>query len=195
MEYENEGKKPDVLHRSREQRYFFDRIFKSNNTTQDVYERTCSHLIDSVIKGYNACVFAYGTTGSGKTYTMTGTTETPGIMYLIIEDMFHQILEDSEKSYDIRVSYVEIYNEVIRDLLVPNSKDTYLDLRDDPMKGVCLAGVTEFSVKEPKEIMDLLVSGNKRRTTESTKANLTSSRSHAILQIQLAIKDKTKNTE
>ena len=111
---------------------------------------------------------------------MTGNTQTPGIMYLILEDMFHQILEDVEKTYDIRVSYVEIYNEVIRDLLVPNSKDTYLELRVDPIKGVCLSGVTEFSVDEPKEVMDLLVSGNKRRTTESTKANLTSSRSHAI---------------
>jgi centromeric protein E len=59
-------------------------------------------------------------------------------MYLILEDMFKQILQDNERTYDIRVSYVEIYNEVIRDLLVPNSKDTYLDLRDDPIKGVCL---------------------------------------------------------
>lgn len=57
-------------------------------------------------------------------------------MYLILEDMFSKILQDSEKTYDIRVSYVEIYNEVIRDLLVPNSKDTYLDLRDDPIRGV-----------------------------------------------------------
>mmetsp|Transcript_219 Transcript_219/g.400 ORF Transcript_219/g.400 Transcript_219/m.400 type:complete len:184 (+) Transcript_219:300-851(+) len=183
MECENEGKKPDVLHRSKEQRYYFDRIFNWKCSTEDVYEKTCVHLIDSVIRGFNACVFAYGTTGSGKTYTMTGTSETPGIMYLIIEDMFNQILEDKEKQYDIRVSYVEIYNEVIRDLLVPNSKDTYLDLRDDPIKGVCLSGVTEFSVQEPKEIMDLLVTGNRRRTTESTKANLTSSRSHAICQI------------
>ena len=88
MECENEGKKPDVLHRSREQRYYFDRIFNNTQSTQQVYEKTCSHLIDSVLKGYNACVFAYGTTGSGKTYTMTGNTQTPGIMYLILEDMF-----------------------------------------------------------------------------------------------------------
>lgn len=94
--------------------------------------------------------------------------------------MFKKILIDTEKEFEIRVSYVEIYNEVIRDLLVPNSKDTYLDLRDDQIKGVVLSGVTEFAVKEPKEVMDLLVSGNKRRSTESTKANLTSSRSHAI---------------
>ena len=89
-------------------------------------------MIDSVIKGYNACVFAYGTTGSGKTYTMTGDLNTPGIMYLILEDLFNQIVLDVDKHYDIRVSYVEIYNEVIRDLLVVNSKDTYLELRDDP---------------------------------------------------------------
>lgn len=160
-----------------------------------MYNRTCSHLITSVIKGFNATVFAYGTTGSGKTYTMTGNETEPGIMYKIVEDMFNRIMEDQENTYDIRVSYVEIYNEVIRDLLVPNSKNTYLELRDDPIKGVQLAGVTEFQVKVPEEVMDLLVSGNKRRSTESTKANETSSRSHAICQIQLAVKDKVKNIE
>lgn len=195
MECEDQGKKLDILHRSREQRYYFDRIFNNNQDTQTVYEKTCSHLIDSVIKSYNACVFAYGTTGSGKTFTMTGNNECPGIMYLILADLFNQILQDTDKIYEIRVSYVEIYNEVIRDLLVPNHKDTYLELRDDPQKGVCLQGVNEYSVEHPKEVMDLLVAGNKRRTTESTKANLTSSRSHAICQIQLAAKDKTKNIE
>ena len=101
-------------------------------------------------------------------------------MYLIIEDMFSKIALVPDKQFELRVSYVEIYNEVIRDLLVPNSKDTFLDLRDDHQRGVCLMGVTEFSVSQPNEVMDLLVTGNKRRSTESTKANLTSSRSHAI---------------
>ena len=73
MEFVNNDVKPDVLHRSKEQRYFFDRIFSKEITTRGVYERTCLNLIPSVINGYNACVFAYGTTGSGKTYTMTGT--------------------------------------------------------------------------------------------------------------------------
>jgi len=66
---------------------------------------------------------------------------------------------------------------------MPNAKNVYLELRDDPVKGICLAGVTEFSVEKPKEVMDLLITGNKRRTTESTKVNETSSRSHAICQI------------
>ena len=75
---------------------------------------------------------------------MTGTSEQPGIMYLILESLFQKILNEQQKKFEIKVSYVEIYNEVIRDLLVANSKETYLDLRDDPEKGVQLAGVTEF---------------------------------------------------
>ena len=77
---------------------------------------------------------------------MSGTSENPGIMFLIIKGMFETISNEIDKKFDIKVSYVEIYNEVIRDLLVSNSKETYLDLRDDPEKGVCLAGVTEFVV-------------------------------------------------
>ena len=88
------------------------------------------------MQGYNACVFAYGTTGSGKTYTMAGLPEEPGIMFLIIKGMFEKISYESEKKFEIRVSFVEIYNEIIRDLLVTNSKETYLDLRDDPEKGI-----------------------------------------------------------
>jgi hypothetical protein len=91
-----------------------------------------------VVKGFNACVFAYGTTGSGKTFTMTGSHEEPGLMYMIIKDLFKKILVNTDKTYEIRVSYVEIYNEIIRDLLVPNSKDTYLELRDDHLRGVVL---------------------------------------------------------
>ena len=86
----------------------------------------------------------------------------------------------SEKVINLKMSYVEIYNEVIRDLLLPNCKDTYLDLRDDPEKGVILSGVTEFTVQDPKEVINLLNTGNKRRTTEATMANSESSRSHAI---------------
>lgn len=195
LECENEGKRPDVLHRSREQRYFFDRIFNQYMSTQQVYQSTCPQLVDSVIQGCNACVFAYGTTGSGKTYTMTGYHEDPGIMYMLISDLFKKIETIQDKTFDIRVSYVEIYNEIIRDLLVPNSKDTYLHLRDDQYRGVVLQGVTEFTAQHANEVMDLVISGNQRRSTESTKANATSSRSHAICQIQLFVKDKTKNVE
>lgn len=88
---DKDKKNPDVLHRSKEMRYFFDRIFDKKATTKQVYQNTCTQLIKSVIDGYNACVFAYGTTGSGKTYTMTGTPENPGIDFLIIQDLFNMI--------------------------------------------------------------------------------------------------------
>ena len=87
----NKEQNKDVLHRSREQRYFFDRIFTKSSPTSEVYEKTCAQLIPSVIKGYNACVFAYGTTGSGKTFSMTGTPQDPGIMVLILKDLFDAI--------------------------------------------------------------------------------------------------------
>jgi len=125
-----------VLHRSKEQRYYFDRIFPQGSNTETVFKNTCEGLITSVIEGYNGCVFAYGTTGSGKTYTMAGTLEEPGIMFLIIKGMFEKIQNVTDKKFEIKVTFVEIYNEVIRDLLVQNSKDTYLDLRDDPEKGI-----------------------------------------------------------
>lgn len=136
LEFESEGKKPEVLHRSKEQRYYFDRIFPQGTATETVYRNTCEGLITSVIQGFNGCVFAYGTTGSGKTYTMAGTPEEPGIMYLIIKGMFDKIGTVTEKKFEIKVTFVEIYNEVIRDLLVANSKDTQLDLRDDPENGI-----------------------------------------------------------
>ena len=109
----------------------------------------------------------------------------------IIDDMFKTIVQDEEKAYELKVSYVEIYNEIIRDLLVVKSKETYLDLRDDPIKGVQLAGVKEYKVQNSTEVMKLLTEGNKRRTTEATNANQTSSRSHAIFQIHVHKKEKT----
>jgi kinesin family member 18/19 len=124
IECSEQDKKPDVLHRSKEQRYFFDRIFTKSCRTLEVYENTCAHLVPSVIGGYNACVFAYGTTGSGKTFTMTGTMDSPGIMVLILQDLFKAIQERrGDKDFSIKMSYVEIYNEVILDLLIPNARD------------------------------------------------------------------------
>ena len=77
-------------------------------------------------------------------------------MVLILKDLFQTILENQDMRIQLKMSYVEIYNEIIRDLLLANSKDTYLDLRDDPEKGICIAGVTEHVVTEPREVMNLL---------------------------------------
>ena len=93
----------------------------------------------------------------------------------------------------IYVSYVEIYNEQIRDLLIAKENSSYLELRDDPIRGVTLAGATEITVESVEEVMNLLVQGNKQRTTEATNANQTSSRSHAVFQIYLSIAPKARN--
>jgi kinesin family member 18/19 len=123
---------------------------------------------------------------------MLGYQDVPGIMVLTIRDMFETIKNVKDKEYNIIVSYVEIYNETIRDLLVPSS--SYLELRDDPIKGVTIAGVTEHKAESTEQIMNLLFLGNKRRTTEATNANQTSSRSHAVFQIVVTTSPRTKNT-
>jgi kinesin family protein 18/19 len=192
LECEIENKKMmDVLHRSKEQRYAFDKIFR-DHSQEEIYNETCKGLIRPVLNGYNSCVFAYGPTGTGKTYTMLGNNEIPGIMVLTVKDIFESIKKLDDKEFQIVVSYVEIYNETIRDLLVPSS--TYLELRDDPIKGITIAGVTEFKAESLDQIMNLLFMGNKRRTTEATNANQTSSRSHAVFQILVNSTPRTKNT-
>lgn len=110
---------------------------------------------------------------------------------LAIRDIFYYIEKDPDNRYDVIITYVEIYNEMIRDLLVPASG--YLELRDDPEKGIVMAGVTEFRAESTEQVMNLLLIGNRRRTTEATNANLTSSRSHAVFQINIAKTSKTKN--
>jgi kinesin family protein 18/19 len=97
------------------------------------------------MQGYNATVFAYGPTGSGKTHTMLGSSDVPGISVLTINDMFEAIRKDYENDYDVKITYVEIYNETIRDLLTTSA--SYLELRDDPIKGITIAGVTEYKAE------------------------------------------------
>ncbi len=193
MEFEAEHKKMlDVYHRSKEQRYTFDRVFK-DESQEDIFEQTCKPLIKTALSGCNATVFVYGPTGAGKTYTMLGNQEVLGLSVLTVREMFETIDRDYENDYDIIITYVEIYNEAIRDLLVPNS--SYLELRDDPEKGIVIAGVTEFRAESTEQVMNLLLAGNKRRTTEATNANQTSSRSHAVFQISINRNPRARGPE
>ena len=109
-----------------------------------------------------------------------------------LQEIFSKLDQKTETKNVVKVSYVEIYNENIRDLLSPKENSKYLDLRDDPLKGVTIAGATEIIVENVDQVMNLLHMGNKRRTTESTNANQTSSRSHAVFQITLTMLPKTK---
>ncbi|XP_034959990.2 kinesin-like protein KIF19 isoform X1 [Zootoca vivipara] len=184
----------DVLraNRSREKSYMFDVAFDFAATQDMVYRATTKGLIEGVISGYNATVFAYGPTGCGKTYTMLGTDNEPGIYVRTLNDLFRAIEETSDDmDYKVSMSYLEIYNEMIRDLLNPSLG--YLDLREDSKGIIQVAGITEVSTINAKEIMQLLMKGNKQRTQEPTAANRTSSRSHAVLQVTVRQKSRIKN--
>ncbi|NWX39723.1 KIF19 protein, partial [Steatornis caripensis] len=174
----------DVLRarRSREKSYVFDAVFDSAATQETVYRATTRGLVAGVISGGNATVFAYGPTGCGKTYTMLGTDSEPGICARTLSELF-QAIEDAsgDTEYEVTMSYLEIYNERIRDLLNPSPR--CLQLRDDASGTVRVAGITELSAVSTEEVMQLLARGNRQRTQEPTAANRTSSRSHAVLQV------------
>uniref|UniRef100_UPI0037E94933 kinesin-like protein KIF19 n=1 Tax=Semicossyphus pulcher TaxID=241346 RepID=UPI0037E94933 len=181
----------DILraNRSREKTYMFDVAFDYSASQDEVYRATTKGLIEGLISGYNATVFAYGPTGCGKTYTMLGTDKEPGIYVRTLNDLFRAIEETSDDmAYSVSMSYLEIYNEMIRDLLNPSSG--FLDLREDSKGVIQVAGITEVSTINAQEIMELLVRGNKQRTQEPTAANQTSSRSHAVLQV--AVKQQSR---
>ncbi|KAJ5439275.1 Kinesin-like protein 6 [Penicillium daleae] len=177
--------------RVKDQTFAFDRIFDQNASQGEVYESTTRGLLDNVLDGYNATVFAYGATGCGKTHTITGTAQQPGIIFLTMQELFERIDERSgEKSTEISLSYLEIYNETIRDLLVSGNPKGGLMLREDVNQSVSVAGLSSHHPQNVEQVMDMIVRGNESRTMSPTEANATSSRSHAVLQINIAQKDR-----
>ncbi|PLN86248.1 kinesin-domain-containing protein [Aspergillus taichungensis] len=177
--------------RVKDQTFAFDRIFDQSASQGEVYESTSRNLLDSVLDGYNATVFAYGATGCGKTHTITGTAQQPGVIFLTMQELFERIEERSgEKATEVTLSYLEIYNETIRDLLVPGGSKGGLMLREDSNKSVSVAGLSSHHPQNVQQVMDMIMRGNECRTMSPTEANATSSRSHAVLQINIAQKDR-----
>ena len=147
----------------------------------DLHSHAC--IIDShtLVVTTPACS-RYGPTGAGKTFTMSGTPDDPGIMTRSISDLFRLMEEDAANvNYEVSVNYVEIYNETIRDLLVPGSPD--LDLRETGDGNAVVCGVRWVDITTPSQLTKLLHEGNLRRTQEATLANQASSRSHSILEV------------
>ncbi|KAI4285079.1 MAG: hypothetical protein L6R38_000920 [Xanthoria sp. 2 TBL-2021] len=177
--------------RSKDQTFGFDRVFDENTTQAEVYEATTRNLLDNVLDGYNATVFAYGATGCGKTHTITGTAQQPGVIFLTMQELFERIADRTDdKVTEVSLSYLEIYNETIRDLLVPGGSKQGLMLREDANQAVSVAGLSSHHPQNVQEVMDMIVRGNEYRTMSPTEANATSSRSHAVLQINVSQKDR-----
>ncbi|KAJ2905508.1 tubulin-dependent ATPase kip3, partial [Coemansia aciculifera] len=138
--------------------------------------------------GYNATVFAYGATGCGKTYTISGCAEDPGVVFLTMQELFDRIaIAEDERTVEVALSYLEVYNETIRDLLCESGP---LALREDTKQGVTVAGLSEHVPRSVSEVMDLMVRGNANRTMSPTEANAVSSRSHAVLQVHVRQKPR-----
>lgn len=165
----------------------FDKIFDETATQSDVFDIVKGIIFQEnggLLDGFNCTVLAYGASGSGKTFSMAGTQENPGLMSRSVEHIFQSIKVRTGRAAKIRMSYLEIYNENIRDLLNPNdSKGKELKIVDDPEHGITVTGLSHCYPTNTDEVLRLVQIGNANRTQAPTEANPFSSRSHAILQI------------
>ena len=160
---------------------------------EDIYNALGEEFLDHNFEGYHTCIFAYGQTGSGKSYTMMGTPTQPGLIPRTCEDLFQRIASNDSPhvSYSVRVSYFEVYNEHVRDLLAlsprttNNGRPIYLKIREHPTEGPYVKDLTDLPVKNYQELLRYMRMGDQARTTASTKMNDTSSRSHAVFTIVL----------
>lgn len=197
----------------------FDHVFASHCTNLEVYERTSKPMIDKLLMGFNATIFAYGMTGSGKTFTMSGNEQELGLIPLSVSYLFTNIMEQSmngDKKFDVIISYLEIYNERIYDLLESgleesgsristpsrlymsksnsNGLGVELKIRDDSQYGVKVIGLTERRCESSEELLRWIAVGDKSRKIGETDYNARSSRSHAIVLIRLTSTDVKNGT-
>ncbi|XP_007498939.1 kinesin-like protein KIF24 isoform X2 [Monodelphis domestica] len=170
--------------------FYFDEVFGETCTNQDVYMKTTHPLIQHIFNGGNATCFAYGQTGAGKTYTMIGTHQNPGLYALAAEDIFKQIdIDEPRKDLSVWISFYEIYCGQLYDLLNGRKR---LFAREDSKHVVQIVGLQELPVDNVTLLLEVILKGGKERSTGATGVNSDSSRSHAIIQIQ--IKDSAKRT-
>ncbi|XP_074141973.1 kinesin-like protein KIFC3 isoform X6 [Sminthopsis crassicaudata] len=171
-----------LLHKGKPVSFELDKVFPPHATQQDVFQEVQA-LITSCIDGYNVCIFAYGQTGAGKTYTMEGTVENPGINQRALQLLFSEVQEkSSDWEYTITVSVAEIYNEALRDLLGKEPQEKLeIKLCPDGSGQLYVPGLTEFKVQSVEDINRVFEFGHTNRTTEYTNLNEHSSRSHALL--------------
>ncbi|KAL6502782.1 Kinesin-like protein KIN-7D, chloroplastic [Orobanche hederae] len=164
--------------------YAYDRVFGPTTTTRHVYDVAAQHTVNGAMEGINGTIFAYGVTSSGKTHTMhaCGDQRSPGIIPLAVKDAFSIIQETPNREFLLRVSYLEIYNEVVNDLLNPAGQN--LRIREDG-QGVFVEGVKEEVILSPAHALSLIAAGEEHRHVGSTNFNLQSSRSHTIFTLTI----------
>ena len=174
-------------------RFTFDGVYDDDSTQSEVYEDTAYPLLTSVFDGYNGTIFAYGQTGCGKTFTMEGVRHIPDLRG-IIPTTFAQVFSLISSSHQpgrqclVRASYIEIYNEEVRDLTADNPKQR-CEVKEDKDKGVYIKGLSNLEVKSEAELEAVMAKGNSNRTVGATLMNADSSRSHSIFCITVEVSE------
>ncbi|KAI0999537.1 hypothetical protein K3495_g8661 [Podosphaera aphanis] len=174
-----------------------DNVFTTHDNNAKVYDSSAKRLVRRVMEGYHGTVFAYGMTGTGKTFSMQGTATSPGVIPLAITDIFSYIRETPGREFLLRVSYLEIYNEKIHDLLSPPcgtgpgaTQPEEIKLREDSKRGVYASSLKEEIVQSPTQLLRVIARGDQARRTSSTQFNSRSSRSHAVVQIVVESRER-----
>ncbi|XP_012151720.1 kinesin-like protein Klp61F [Megachile rotundata] len=188
-------------------KFTFDKVFGPNSKQLEVYNVVVSPLVEEVLAGYNCTVFAYGQTGTGKTFTMEGTNNDPslhwqkdtlaGIIPRALSHLFDELRILEVQEYSIRVSFLELYNEEIFDLLSPSDEAAKIRIYEDPTKkgSVIVHGLEEMPIHTKIEVFKILQRGSEKRQTAATLMNAHSSRSHTIFSITIHIKEYTIDGE
>ncbi|KAI1397612.1 kinesin-domain-containing protein [Hypoxylon fuscum] len=172
--------------------FTFDRVFDMKGRQADIFDYSIKPTVDDILNGYNGTVFAYGQTGAGKSYTMMGTSleddEGKGVTPRIVEQIFSSIMSSPATiEYTVRVSYMEIYMERIRDLLAPQNDN--LPVHEERNRGVYVKGLLEIYVSSVDEVFEVMKRGGNARAVAATNMNQESSRSHSIFVITVTQKN------
>eukprot|EP01012_Entosiphon_sulcatum_P009165 TRINITY_DN1508_c0_g1_i1.p1 TRINITY_DN1508_c0_g1~~TRINITY_DN1508_c0_g1_i1.p1 ORF type:complete len:818 (-),score=141.76 TRINITY_DN1508_c0_g1_i1:89-2542(-) len=166
---------------NRGQQYDFSHIFPMNVSTREVYEVLGKPIVQRTFEGYNGCIFAYGQTNSGKTYTISGEGDSPGIVSLAVTDFFDHIRHRENRVSLLRVAFIEVYNEQLKDLLVDRQPN--LIIQDDPCRGPAVVNLSEHVVSSLDQVLTLISLGEQRRMFGKNNVHEHASRSHTIFQL------------
>mmetsp|Transcript_1194 Transcript_1194/g.1942 ORF Transcript_1194/g.1942 Transcript_1194/m.1942 type:complete len:951 (-) Transcript_1194:160-3012(-) len=173
--------------------FTFDSVYDGSTQQRAFYEESCFGLIESVLEGFNGTIFAYGQTGCGKTFTMQGPNDPPemrGVIPNSFSHIFDHVKASKDVEYLVRCSYLEIYNEVIRDLLGDQKNPLKCDLKEDPQKGIVVSNLCDVVVETEEDMDTMLNKGLANRTVGSTLMNAESSRSHSIFTIVVEMNNR-----
>ena len=172
-----------IINTKTKQTFTYDNVFDKDNQNQEVFDSVAKPLVHSALNGINVTIFAYGQTSSGKTFTMRGKKSSPGLIPLTIKELFDTIQTYQNREYLLKVSYLEVYNEMVNDLLDPSKVN--LEIRESLEKGIYVDKLTEVEVSCQQDAYTHLISGESNRKFGETSMNAQSSRSHTVFRVTI----------